>query len=134
VLQGLPNDSNQFILVGHLGRGLMPLNEVNGVVDEEPQEVTELRDETLNARGAEDRERASIFHLGPHHQQAGDTEAMVAVEMAYSQNPERLDAQSRLLEVDLTALHSFEEINLSLEPHRQRGEKPVRHRHHPAGT
>jgi hypothetical protein len=134
VLQNPPNDSNQLILVGHLRGRLLPFNEVQGIIDEESEKIPELRDETLDARRSQNRQRTCILNLGPHHQQARDPEAMVTVEMADSQNPERFDAQPCLLEVDLAPFPSVKKIDLTLEPHRQRCEKPGWHRHHSPGT
>jgi hypothetical protein len=52
------------------------------------------------------------------------------MKMTDSHNPERLDPELRLFQIDLTPFAGVEKIKLSLKPYHDRGKKPSGHRHH----
>jgi hypothetical protein len=52
------------------------------------------------------------------------------MEMADGQNPERLDPELCLFQIDLTPFASIEKIDLSLKPYRYGGKEPSGHGHH----
>jgi hypothetical protein len=63
VLQGSPSNTNPFVLIGHLWPCLIPFHKVYRIIDEKPQQFTELRHEASDARRAKDYERTRIRYL-----------------------------------------------------------------------
>jgi hypothetical protein len=117
MVQRGPSDANQIILVSDSRAPFMPLNEADRIVDKKTEQFTKTLHKAFNARRTDDRQRAGVGHLGPHHQEAGKTEAVIAVKVADGQDPERLDPQLCLLQVDLAAFSGVEKVELPLEPY-----------------
>jgi hypothetical protein len=134
VLQGAPRDANQLVLIGYFGSSFMPLNEVDRIIDEKIEDFTNFRNKTFNARRTKNGKGARVRHLSPHHQKTRNTKTVVPMKVADSDDPKRLDSQFLLLKIDLTAFTGIEDIELALKSDSQRGEKPIRQRHHAPGA
>jgi hypothetical protein len=89
-----------------------------------------LPDESFSPRRPENRKGTRSLHLGSHHDKPRDPKAVISMKMADSQNPERLDPELHLSQIDLAAFASIKDIYLSLKLYRYGGKEPSGHGHH----
>jgi hypothetical protein len=108
----------------------MPLNEMEGIVDEEAEKFMKLRDKPFDTWWADDCDGSRIRHLSAQHQKARETETVIAVKVADGDCSEGFDSESCLLKIYLTSLPGIKDIELPPKPRHQGGEKAVGHGHH----
>jgi hypothetical protein len=97
----------------------MPLNEANGIIDEETDGFTDLGHKALGTGRPKNREGTRVRYLSPHHQKTRNAETVVAMEMADGHDPERLDPEFHLFKANLAAFAGVEQVDLALVPYRQ---------------
>jgi hypothetical protein len=108
----------------------MPFKEGQGIIKKKSQGFVNLPDEAFDPGRPENREWTHFRHLSPHHQKSRQPEAVISMKMTDSHNPERLDPELCLFQIDLTPFAGIEKIKLPLKPYHDRGKKPSGHRHH----
>lgn len=84
------------------------------------------------SRRSENGERFRCVHLGSEHEEAGQPQAMVGVEVAYGKQIEAAKAELRLFPAQLGSFTRIEEVDPAIEPYRQRSQQTVGQGHHTA--
>jgi hypothetical protein len=134
VPQGPPCNAYVIVLVSKTICLLGPFNERDRVIDAEFQDFHQHCHESSNARGADEGQGRRIGHLSPKHHEAGNSEAVVRVEVRQTDDVETPHAEPHSLPCQLGPFAGVKKIDASVQPYSETGEEALRHGHHTAGS